>query len=95
MHRRVLVDAAHPGHVAQLESWMKSYKPEELFDANGQPVFSKSTSSHYITLDVSSLAQGTYIVKVICCNYQGSSIVLKTKNISGTKPPKTVTEIVK
>jgi xylulose-5-phosphate/fructose-6-phosphate phosphoketolase len=32
----ILVDAEHPGHVEQLESWMKSYKAEELFDANGR-----------------------------------------------------------
>ena len=32
----LLVDADHPEHVHQLESWMKSYKPEELFDANGR-----------------------------------------------------------
>jgi xylulose-5-phosphate/fructose-6-phosphate phosphoketolase len=25
-----------PGHLAMLESWMKSYKPEELFDAKGK-----------------------------------------------------------
>jgi xylulose-5-phosphate/fructose-6-phosphate phosphoketolase len=31
----MLVDPDHPEHVAQLESWMKSYKPEELFDKNG------------------------------------------------------------
>ena len=31
----ILVDAAHPDHVALLESWMKSYKAEELFDDNG------------------------------------------------------------
>ncbi|MDJ0695838.1 phosphoketolase [Mastigocoleus sp. MO_188.B34] len=28
--------AAEPDHVKQLETWMKSYKPEELFDGNGQ-----------------------------------------------------------
>ena len=32
----LLVDAAHPDHVKQLESWMKSYKPEELFDDQGR-----------------------------------------------------------
>jgi xylulose-5-phosphate/fructose-6-phosphate phosphoketolase len=32
----LLVDAAHPEHVAQLESWMRSYKAEELFDGNGR-----------------------------------------------------------
>lgn len=30
------VDAEHPDHVKQLERWMKSYKPEELFDENGR-----------------------------------------------------------
>jgi xylulose-5-phosphate/fructose-6-phosphate phosphoketolase len=32
----ILVDADHPGHVKQLESWMKSYKAEELFDEEGK-----------------------------------------------------------
>ena len=32
----LLVDADHPEHVKQLERWMKSYKAEELFDANGR-----------------------------------------------------------
>ena len=32
----LLVDAEHPEHVQQLESWMKSYKAEELFDENGR-----------------------------------------------------------
>ncbi len=31
----LVVDAAHPGHVALLEAWMKSYHAEELFDAAG------------------------------------------------------------
>jgi xylulose-5-phosphate/fructose-6-phosphate phosphoketolase len=34
----LLVDANHAGHVAALESWLKSYKPEELFDNAGQLV---------------------------------------------------------
>jgi len=32
----LLVDAGHPDHVPLLESWMKSYKAEELFDQNGR-----------------------------------------------------------
>ena len=28
--------AAHPKHLKILEDWMKSYRPEELFDANGK-----------------------------------------------------------
>ncbi|WP_203855717.1 phosphoketolase family protein [Plantactinospora mayteni] len=27
-----------PGHLAQLERWLRSYRPEELFDATGAPV---------------------------------------------------------
>jgi xylulose-5-phosphate/fructose-6-phosphate phosphoketolase len=32
----LLVDEKHPQHVEQLESWMKSYRAEELFDGNGR-----------------------------------------------------------
>jgi xylulose-5-phosphate/fructose-6-phosphate phosphoketolase len=32
----ILVDSSHPAHVSELESWMRSYKAEELFDANGR-----------------------------------------------------------
>lgn len=31
----ILVDADHPTHLELLENWMKSYKPEELFDGLG------------------------------------------------------------
>jgi xylulose-5-phosphate/fructose-6-phosphate phosphoketolase len=30
------VDAAHPKHLQQLEDWLKSYRPQELFDASGR-----------------------------------------------------------
>src|SRR5680860_58702 len=32
----LLVDCDHPDHVKQLESWLKSYKAEELFDEGGR-----------------------------------------------------------
>jgi xylulose-5-phosphate/fructose-6-phosphate phosphoketolase len=32
----LLVDAAHPKHLGQLEAWMRSYRPEELFDEAGR-----------------------------------------------------------
>ena len=32
----LLVDNEHPEHVEQLESWMKSYRPQELFDDDGR-----------------------------------------------------------
>ena len=32
----LLVDSAHPGHVAQLEGWMKRYRADELFDERGR-----------------------------------------------------------
>jgi xylulose-5-phosphate/fructose-6-phosphate phosphoketolase len=30
--------SAHPEHLRMLERWMKSYRPEELFDESGKPV---------------------------------------------------------
>jgi xylulose-5-phosphate/fructose-6-phosphate phosphoketolase len=32
----ILVDSDHPGHLKLLEDWLKSYKPEELFDKKGR-----------------------------------------------------------
>jgi xylulose-5-phosphate/fructose-6-phosphate phosphoketolase len=32
----LLVDSEHPKHLKLLEKWMKSYKPEELFDESGR-----------------------------------------------------------
>ncbi len=32
----LLVDSGHPDHLAQLDSWMRSYRPEELFDEAGR-----------------------------------------------------------
>jgi len=34
----LLVDAQHPEHLQLLESWMRSYRPEELFDEDGRLV---------------------------------------------------------
>jgi len=35
-HQVPIADMKTPEHVAQLEEWMKSYKPEELFDETGR-----------------------------------------------------------
>jgi len=35
-HQVPLTDFNRPGHLQMLEDWMKSYRPEELFDANGK-----------------------------------------------------------
>lgn len=32
----IVLDSEHPEHLQQLESWLRSYKPEELFDKNGK-----------------------------------------------------------
>jgi xylulose-5-phosphate/fructose-6-phosphate phosphoketolase len=37
-HQVPMGDMAHPGHVKILEEWLKSYRPEELFDENGRLV---------------------------------------------------------
>jgi len=35
-HQVPLHPRAHPDHLAQLEAWLRSYRPEELFDAQGR-----------------------------------------------------------
>jgi xylulose-5-phosphate/fructose-6-phosphate phosphoketolase len=37
-HQVPMSDMSKPGHVKILENWMKSYRPEELFDKNGRLV---------------------------------------------------------
>src|SRR5207237_3527984 len=37
-HQVPMADMSRPGHVQILEKWMKSYKPEELFDEAGRLV---------------------------------------------------------
>lgn len=34
-HQVPMGDMSHPGHLEKLEKWMRSYRPEELFDDNG------------------------------------------------------------
>jgi len=35
-HQVPMGDMSHPGHVKILEKWLKSYRPQELFDATGK-----------------------------------------------------------
>ena len=35
-HQVPLKPAAHPGHLQQLEDWLRSYRPDELFDQQGR-----------------------------------------------------------
>ncbi|MEG8040373.1 phosphoketolase family protein [Sphingomonas sp. LR60] len=35
-HQVPIADLKDPEHLGQLEAWMRSYRPEELFDANGK-----------------------------------------------------------
>jgi xylulose-5-phosphate/fructose-6-phosphate phosphoketolase len=37
-HQVPMGDMSHPGHVKVLEAWMRSYRPEELFDRTGRLV---------------------------------------------------------
>ena len=35
-HQVPIADFKNPGHLKQLEDWMKSYRPQELFDERGK-----------------------------------------------------------
>jgi xylulose-5-phosphate/fructose-6-phosphate phosphoketolase len=37
-HQVPIADTSTPAHLALLESWMRSYRPEELFDEAGRPI---------------------------------------------------------
>ena len=35
-HQVPIADVTNPGHLAELEAWLRSYRPDELFDADGK-----------------------------------------------------------
>ena len=57
-----------PAHLALLEQWMKSYHPEELFDATGQLVqeLRELAPTHHRRMSANLIANGGLIRKNLC-----------------------------
>lgn len=64
----LLIDAAHPDHIKQLENWMKSYKPEELFDANGRllPTLAELAPKGERRMGANPHANGGLLLRDLC-----------------------------
>src|SRR5690349_21638619 len=65
-HQVPLTDfAAHPEHVKRLEQWMRSYHPEELFDANGafRPEFAELAPKGERRMGANPHANGGVLMK--------------------------------
>jgi len=59
---------SNPEHVQQLEAWMKSYKPEELFDENGRvrPEIKATAPTGDKRLGSTPYANGGLLMKELC-----------------------------
>jgi len=57
--------AQKPDHLKQLEAWMRSYKPEELFDENGQflPELAELAPTHQRRMGANPHANGGLLLK--------------------------------
>jgi xylulose-5-phosphate/fructose-6-phosphate phosphoketolase len=64
-HQVPIADMAHKEHVALLERWMKSYRPEELFDSSGQlvPELAKLAPSGNRRMSANPHANGGLLLK--------------------------------
>ena len=54
----------NPGHLRQLEEWMRSYRPEELFDAEGRP---RGTCSAWFRTATGGWARTRTRTAACCC----------------------------
>ena len=57
----------NPAHLKQLESWLRSYKPEELFDGAGRLIPELRALAPEGTLRMSANPQGTAVCCVVPC----------------------------
>jgi len=64
-HQVPMGDMDKPGHVAILEQWMKSYRPEELFDEAGklQPVLAELAPRGERRMSTNPHANGGLLLK--------------------------------
>jgi xylulose-5-phosphate/fructose-6-phosphate phosphoketolase len=64
-HQVPMADMDTPGHVRILEQWMKSYKPEELFDASGrlEPELAELAPSGHRRMSDNPHANGGLLLK--------------------------------
>ncbi len=70
----------NPGHLRQLEAWLRSYRPEELFDAKGAP--SPTSSPRTRRLEAGSVPPRT--PTVVC-----SSVICPSRPSTATPFPST------
>ena len=83
--------ASKPEHLKLLEEWMKSYKPEELFDANGQliPELAELAPAGNRRMGANPIANGGLLLKDLALpdfrNYQVEVIKPGTVNSEATR----------
>ena len=64
-HQVPMGDMSHPGHVKLLEKWMKSYRPQELFDRTGRflPEFADLTPTGERRMSANPHANGGLLLQ--------------------------------
>lgn len=67
-HQVPMGDMSSPGHVKILEKWMKSYRPQELFDSAGKlrPELAELTPEGKFRMSASPHANGGLLLRDLC-----------------------------
>src|SRR5258708_1027058 len=67
-HQVPMGDMNHPGHVKILEKWMKSYRPQELFDKTGKlrPELSELAPKGARRMSANPNANGGLLLRDLC-----------------------------
>ena len=67
--------ATNPSHLSALENWMRSYKPEELFDQNGRlmPELKALAPKGPRRMSANPIANGGLLRKPLTCRISAAS----------------------
>ncbi|TMR93630.1 phosphoketolase [Nonomuraea basaltis] len=79
----------NPEHLAMLEEWMRSYRPEELFDTNGRPVpaLSQTVPEGSLRMSASPHANGGELLRPLALpNFRDYAVEVKAPAEQFTEP---------
>ncbi|WP_379568529.1 phosphoketolase [Nonomuraea mangrovi] len=79
----------NPAHLAMLEEWMRSYRPEELFDAEGRPVpdVLRSLPDRSLRMSASPHANGGEILRpLVLSDFRDHAVEVKAPATQSSEP---------
>ncbi|MEU8177788.1 phosphoketolase family protein [Microbispora hainanensis] len=79
----------NPAHLAMLEEWMRSYRPEELFDADGRPVetITRTVPDGPLRMSASPHANGGELLRpLVLPDFRDYAVEVKSPAAASSEP---------